>query len=217
MGDTERIAILIRPLGPARAIVETGWEGMVAELACPVSKLDTDDAQPRGSQLISPSHEQRILGGVHDHAPTVEVQDARQWALSLLGLVDVETNLVALDALNDLTAMSDATDGGKAADHLGKSGRKLSLHSANILEDLFVGRIGSHGRFGDGGVCVSRPFDQPGVEARIGREGEVRVSELARKLGRRCGHIVPPRHRARRHSTSDEVLPRVPGEELIDL
>ena len=157
---------------------------MGAKLARRVAELDTDDAQPGDGQFVSPAHILGVCGRTHDHAPAVGVEDGRQGTSPLRGLVDEQTDVVAVNAGDDLGASSDAAHGRQTAEGLGVDRTEFGLDGADVVEYLRIRGIGAYGRrLSQSGVHARHGRDQPGVEARVGGERQVRVPQSPRQHG----------------------------------
>ena len=70
------LAVGVHPAHGGGAIVESGREGMGAELAAGVAELDPDDDHAGRGQLVAPAHVGAIGGGQDRHAPAVKVNQA---------------------------------------------------------------------------------------------------------------------------------------------
>ena len=157
---------------------------MGAELARRVAELDTDDAQPGDGQFVPPAHVLEVCGRAHDHAPAVGVEDARQGTSPLRGLVDEKTDVVAVNACDDLGAPGDAAHGRQTAKGLGVDRIEFGLNGADVVEYLRIRGIGTHGRrLSQSGVHARHGCGQPGVEARVGGQRQVRVPQSPRQHG----------------------------------
>jgi hypothetical protein len=74
---------------------------MVSQRSCPVSELDSDDDQTGRRELIAPALVARVIGSKDDHATAMGVNNARQGAVGIVWLVDVQVDVVAVCALDD--------------------------------------------------------------------------------------------------------------------
>jgi hypothetical protein len=100
--------------------------------------------------------------------------DARQRAIPPCWLVNEEADLVAIDAFNHLRVPTDASDGWKRTEHLLIEGIQLCLHFTDMVDNFLVGSIGTEGK-----VIDDAAFRENRSQARVGSEGEIRVSQFS--------------------------------------
>ena len=116
--DAERLTIGDRPPRTAGTIVQPGGERVRSERTGRVAELDADDDHAGRREVVAPADVVRI-GRLEDgHATTMGVHDARHRSVDRVGSVDVEIDVVAIDALDHLGVRRDAGNrGGLGNDH----------------------------------------------------------------------------------------------------
>ena len=161
--DAERVLVCGGPPGGAGAVVQTRREDVVAELAGGVPELDADHHHAPCRQLVLPSPVLRVVRAEYAHATEVSVHDARQGPLSfgaaVGGLVDEETNLVAVNAVDDLAPPSDTRKGGTRPNTSAYIGSTAALHGTNARGSVATaGGCSLQGRWGwaGGGAGAER-------------------------------------------------------------
>ena len=157
---------------------------MVAELAGAVAELHAHDAEPGRGKFVAPTHVLGVRGRTHDHAAAVGVQDARQHAVPVRGLMEEERDVVAVDTLDHLRPPADAHKLRQRAEGLRVDLVDLRLHGGRVGDDLFVRGVGADRRRRVQRLvhpCHDR--DQGRIQARIGGEGEGGVAQLSGEVG----------------------------------
>ena len=86
----------------AAAVVEPGGKRVRPQTATAVAELDPDHHEAGGRELVTPSPVARVGRSQQHHAAAVGVHDAGQRSVTLGGLMDVQRDLVAVDARDRL-------------------------------------------------------------------------------------------------------------------
>ena len=172
------------PVNRAGTVIQPGGEGVIAQAAAAITKLDTDHAHAGCGETVAPTHKARVSGCHQHHTAAMHMHDARTRLGLILGHMQIQRNVMAVDTLDGL--------GGRH--HRVKRRHHLPLHGmarcGGILESLAIGDAFFVTSVG-GGWCNAATEDchglHDGLNARIspwvGDKRRVRVAQLSRFLG----------------------------------
>ncbi len=177
------------PLRGGRTVVESGRERMRAVRASRVAELDADHDHAGGGEMVAPQRVVRVAGLQDRHAAAVGVHDARQRPVCVVGCVDVERDVVAVDAGDRLGARAHAGDRFRAVGHDTAECVEAGLGFDPVGEQFVHRRRRGDRwrRWGDVHADRRQRRYEARVGTRIGTDVHLRVAEAAGKSGRR-GH-----------------------------
>ena len=105
-------------------------------LAAAVAELDADDDETGGGELVAPATVRGTGGLQHHHPAAVEVQHARQRTGAARRAMQVDRDVVAVEALDDLHRALHAGDVGQPADGGAEQGLEALLGSRHVLQQV---------------------------------------------------------------------------------